>query len=396
MVSTSDEAPSSESSELCLAHPTSNELVAISMGTAAMWKDALSLPAFLEEYQVMATAPLARGDGMTTWVLVDKNTVPGQRQIFSSCESYRKRALRSDTEGIVVEVIIHGIASVFCASEYRGRGYPKRMMRELSTKLFTWHTTGKQCVGSILYSDIGKSYYAGLGWKCDPSNTHIELRPLHHTKSPLARPVLVTHLPDLCKRDEALIRTQMACPTQDSRPRVSIVPDLDHIGWHLAKEEFACNYLFGKTPHSMGAIAGSPGNQVWALWTHRYYDHPDVEKPNNVLYILRLVMEADETITHSRRGSAMLNDKEHDTEQILHLEAVLQAAQTEALTWKLDTIQLWNPSPLVIHILEEIGMHYEVVEREKESIASGLWYDEHGGISDLAPLWLNNEHYAWC
>jgi hypothetical protein len=388
--------PSSESSELCLAHPTCDELIAISMGTAAMWKDALSLPAYLEESQFTATTPISKDGGITTWVLVDKNKVPGQREIFSSCESYRKRALRSDAEGTAVEVIVHGIASVFCASEHRGRGYPKRMMRELSAKLFTWQTTEKQCVGSILYSDIGKRYYAELGWESNSSNTHIEFRPLHHTKSPFVRPVLITHLPDLCKRDEALIRTQMACPTQNSRPRVSIMPDLNHMGWHLAKKEFVCRYLFGKVPHAVGAIAGSPGTQVWALWTHRYYDHPDSEKSYNVLYILRLVMEADDTVTHSRSGSGMPEDNENDTEQMQHLKAVLHAAQTEALNWKLGTIKIWHPSPLVIHVLDKLGMQYEVVEREKENIASGLWYDEHGGISDSAPIWLNNEHYAWC
>jgi hypothetical protein len=390
------QAPSSDSSELCLAHPTSDELIAISMGTAAMWKDALSLPVYLEESRFLATAPLARDGGMTTWVLVDKNTVPDKRVIFCSCESYRKRALQSDAEGMVVDIFVHGIASVFCALEYRGRGYPKRMLRELSTKLPTWQTSGKQCIGSILYSDIGKSYYAELGWKCTPSNTHIEFRPLCHTKSPLVRPVLVTHLPDLCKRDEALIRTQMACRTQDSRPRMSISPDFDHVGWHLAKEEFACNYLFGKPPHVIGAIAGPSGSQVWALWTRRYYNHPDAEKPHNALYILRLVMEADGNTTHSRSGSEMPDRNENDTNQVQHLRTVLQAAQTEAFNWKLDTIKLWHPSPLVIQRLDKSGMHYEVVEREKESIASGLWYDEHGGISNSAPLWLNNEHYAWC
>lgn len=41
------------------------------------------------------------------------------------------------------------------------------------------------------------------------------------------------------------------------------------------------------------------------------------------------------------------------------------------------------------------GIEHLVVEREEDSIASGLWYDESGEVG-TAPLWINNERYAWC
>jgi hypothetical protein len=46
--------------------------------------------------------------------------------------------------------------------------------------------------------------------------------------------------------------------------------------------------------------------------------------------------------------------------------------------------------------LTEIDIVHQIVEREEEGIASGLWYDEKGRITDNGPLWLNNEYYAWC
>jgi hypothetical protein len=386
----------SESSSLCLTHPSSDELTTISPNTAAAWKDALSHSIYLEESQFMTTVPLARNGGMTSWILVDKCLPPGQRQILCSCESFRKRALKSSADGNVIDTIVHGIASVFCPIEHRGRGYPKLMIRELATQLHSWQTDTKQCLGSILYSDIGKTYYAELGWKPNKSNTHVELNGLKHSKSPFVYNVGAAELPVLCERDEARLRKMMSIPTEHPCTRVSIIPDLDHIGWHLAKEEFTCNYLFQKIPEVKGAIAGSPGSQVWAIWTHRYYNHPDAEKSHNVLYILRLVMEADETASRLPSDAGKTLDEVKFKEQMQHLKAVLQAAQNEAFEWKLNAVRFWDPTPLVRSMLSHMGIEQEIVEREEESIASGLWYDEQGGVSESAPLWLNNEHYAWC
>lgn len=36
-----------------------------------------------------------------------------------------------------------------------------------------------------------------------------------------------------------------------------------------------------------------------------------------------------------------------------------------------------------------------LVDREKESVASILWFDGEAEIDEEALLWVNNEHYAW-
>jgi hypothetical protein len=194
------------------------------------------------------------------------------------------------------------------------------------------------------------------------------------------------------------MRTRLSAPFKvpGETTCISIIPDLDHFGWHHAKEDIACKRLFRKTPQVKGAIAGTPGSQVWAIWTHRYYNHPYSESPHNVLYILRLVMEADETATRLPSDADKAPNEEIYSEQCLYLKAVLEAAQAEAAAWKLDVVQLWDPTPLVRRMLVDISMSHKVVERQEEGLASGMWYDEHGGISGSAPLWLNNEHYAWC
>ncbi|KAH7074391.1 hypothetical protein BKA63DRAFT_312776, partial [Paraphoma chrysanthemicola] len=393
---TKQDLPDSYGPALRLCHPTLEELRTIWANTASSWKDALTLHDYFEESLFMTAVPLAKDGGMSSWILVEGACSPGKRKILSSCETFRTRAFTSDARGQITEGIVHAIASVFCPMEYRGRKYPQCMMQELAKILPTWQADEKLCIGSILYSDIGKRYYGKLGWHANGSNDHVELRPQRQPQSDLVRDIHVADLPDLCKRDEALIRKEMSIPFPEIKMRISIVPDIDHMGWHLGKEGFACKNLFGKTPQAKGAIAGSPGNQIWALWTHRYYDHPDGENTSNVLYILRLVMERDEAVTYPPPNHIAAHlGVDYDQQKTL-LKAVLQAARNEAAEWKLDMIKLWDPSPLVRAMLAEMELQYNIVERTETSIASGMWYDERGSVSEEAPKWLHNEHYAWC
>ncbi|OJD30433.1 lysine acetyltransferase protein [Diplodia corticola] len=377
-----DGLPESTSPNLHLSHPTPEECVQISTKTSASWKDSLTLPVYLEESKYLATVPLAKNNGLTMWILVDKNLPQNERPILCSCESFRKRSLTSDADGNVEDNMVHGIASVYCPPEYRGRGYGTRHMKEMAKVLYSWQSEQVKCVGSVLYSDIGKTYYANLGWKPNPTNSHVLFQPAKIAKRRIAKEIMEGDLAELCDRDEKMVRKIMATPAKAKR-RLTIVPDLDHMLWHIGKEDFATQFLFGKIAQAKGAIAGPPGRQVWAIWTHRYYNHPDAESPDNVLYILRLVVEGQDS--HA----------EIFEEQVDYLTAVLQTAQAEATDWRLNCVNLWNPTPLVRSMIAQSGIEYSMVEREDDSIASGLWYDENGGVGP-APEWLNNEHYAWC
>jgi hypothetical protein len=246
-----------------------------------------------------------------------------------------------------------------------------------------------------LYSDIGKKFYTKLGWLANAINSHVEIQPNAMAWPSLAIPIMENELGDLCKRDEKMIRLRMSVPTPEVKTRFTIIPTLDHMLWHISKEEFATRHIFNKIPEAKGAIAGPPGSRVWALWTHRYYEQPDTQLSQNVLYILRLVVEIDETATRLSSDAAKRPAHNIYKQQMEYLRATLQAAQTEAQNWKLNVVKLWDPTLLVLDMLAESGLQYEVVERENDSIASLLWYDESGGIDNEAPLWLNNEYYAW-
>ena len=360
-----------------------------------MWADTLPPALYLEEQAHLTTVPLARNGGMTAWILIDTDVPSSQRQILSSCETYRKRALVSRANGKVEEGIVHGVASVFCPDEFRGRGYAGRMLQELSKELRTWQAGGTPCIGSILYSDIGGQFYGRLGWHANITNTHVELKPETGCRSTTSTPIDISRLLELCKSDEALLQKAMAGHSPDNLLRMTIIPDVEHMLWHHAKEEYTCKFLFGEIPHAKGAMAGSSGNQVHAIWTHRYYDRFDADQPHNVLYILRLVIEADPTATRLSSDAHKRPDEQVYHQTLESLTAVLLAAQAEAADWNLDGVQIWDPTPMAKELLHDSGLHHVEVERESEHIASLLWYDDDGAIGRDPPLWVNCEHYAW-
>jgi GNAT superfamily N-acetyltransferase len=186
--------PDAHSPDIHLSHPTDAECLTIWRLSSLAWRDALTLPQYLEESAFLTTVPLAKDGGMTIWILVDKNLPPGQRRILCACESFRKRAFLSTRGGELTETIIHGVASVFTDPAYRGRGYASRLMGELAIALRNWQIEKLKCSGSVLYSDIGKKFYAQSGWHPFPNNSHIEFPPSTNSRDTGARPLLAGDL----------------------------------------------------------------------------------------------------------------------------------------------------------------------------------------------------------
>jgi hypothetical protein len=387
--------PDANSPNLHLTHPTDEEKLETWTLNSASWSGALSQRDYLEREQYLTRAPLARDGGITHWILVDKELLPDRRPILASCETLRKRALVS-RDGTVIDVIAHGIGSVFCNPEFRGRRYASRMMRELGEKLRTWQADkmNMRCAFSVLWSDIGKIYYAGNGWYPFPS-THIEFPAMPSSKKEISATVLQSeNLKELCEKDEALIRQALA-RAQDGKIHTCIIPDNEHMGWHHVREDFICGKIFGKQPKIRGAIVGQPGHRIWAIWTRSFYG-PFAAASGNTLHILRLVIEDEVSgcSFSSNTGGPM-----YDGVQLLakahELKAVLEIAQAEASEWRLLHVELWNPTPLVQTLIEKTGLLHSSVEREKESIPSLMWYGEGNGKVD-EPEWFGNEKYGWC
>lgn len=158
IIQSPENLPLSTSVSLALVHPTEAEKRATWLLNGQIWRGALSLPAYLRREEFLGNQPLTRNGGLSFWVLVDSSTPPSNpRRILASCETIRKRALIAKPGRRVEEVVSHGIGSVFCDPQFRGRGYAERMMRELGQILDTSRHEADMTIGfTVLFSDIGK------------------------------------------------------------------------------------------------------------------------------------------------------------------------------------------------------------------------------------------------
>ncbi|WYZ45968.1 hypothetical protein EsH8_IX_000193 [Colletotrichum jinshuiense] len=377
---------STHETELVLTQPTPTERVGTYTSTYDSWGTALELEEYLRREEYMTTVPVSRNGGITQWILTDPSQPPDNRPILSSCESIRKNLLVAKPDGTVVDAITHAIGSVFTVPAHRGNGYASIMMNMMGPRLARWQ--GKEMAKgetwgdikdgevacSMLFSDIGKKFYAKHGWHPYES-THLSFPPQAASgeeESLKAVPLGYHELAELCAVDERLLRSRLA--KKGNKTRVALLPDLDAMLWHLMREDYMTKHIFGKTPTVRGGVIGKLGSRVWAVWTRGYYG--GLKKPEgNTMHILRLVVE-DET-----------SSDEYVQEAI---EALLRLARAEAAEWKVNNVELWNPEPRIRGLIEKAGIPHEFVERETDSIASLMWYGE-GEIE-----WVLNEKFGWC
>jgi hypothetical protein len=274
-------------------------------------------------------------------------------------------------------------------------GYATQMLKLLGPALATHQKDIAECPFSVLYSDIGKKYYANLGWKVFPSshlslpaiapsapNGHNEANGTDNSNS-TATPLTQEDFPDLLKQDLKLLTTQVKeTALSTKKPALAIIPDLQTIEWHHLRQTFMISKLFPNraTPTINGAIShGPPGSRIWIIFSRVFYGPLADEKAGNKFYVLRLVVE----------------DERVSDENAEKLAAVLKVAQKEAGEWELKSVAVWNVSAVVKELLGRTGMQWEVVEREEDSIASLMWYGEgEGGPEEVE--WVANEKFAWC
>ncbi|KAK1836875.1 hypothetical protein QBC39DRAFT_337530 [Podospora conica] len=251
------------------------------------------------------------------------------------------------------------------------------MMRELGGVLKTWQGGG---VCSVLYSDIGKRFYAREGWRVFEAR-HVAFPPAGDERKGDgdggARTIGYHELAELCDVDERLLRREMEGRGREGRTCVALLPDLEQLLWHLMREDYMTKHIFGRTPAVKGAVFGEPGKRVWAVWTRGYYGGLE-SRQGNTLHILRVVME-DEGLPEEYL--------------VQGFREVIGIAQAEAAEWLSQDVQLWNPSAKLGRIIKASGLDCEYVDRETESIPSLMWYGE-GETTDVE--WIANEKYGWC
>ncbi|KAJ5636417.1 uncharacterized protein N7484_009730 [Penicillium longicatenatum] len=387
MIAANVSLPPGDSPDLILVAATPEERITSIKLNSVAWKGPLDIETYIERENHLFAQNLTR-DGLTCWILVDKSEPEGDRTILSSCETYKKKALLAHG-GSVEDVSTHGIGSVYCRPEFRGKGYAKRMFEELSEKIDTWKMEGEargKALFTILFSDIGKSFYAQFGWKPFLSS-HMALPPADEGQSNQNGNALATR--DLYAEDveksicnksvTAKLRDQLRDASQKTAgSKIAIIPDFDHFVWHWAREEFFSKNLL---PHRSPPIIKGAGNdeaRVYCAWNRNFGEEPE----DNVLYILRWVYDDPQSA-------------EEEQTLVRAMAAILRRAQREAHEWNMHAVEFWNPTPLLQKAVKMVDSDAQVVHREKSSISSLRWTGAQQGLGDDVE-WFLNEKYTWC
>lgn len=280
------------------------------------------------------------------------------------------------------------------------------MMRELGKNLETHQqSAGKTAAFTVLYSDIGKQFYAREGWKAFPSG-HISLLPTRKRSNrdtgevngdgmnSGVRDLVAEDLKELCEVDEKLLRERIRrFKAGETKARVALIPDADTMQWHHAREEFAAKELLGRAVDVKGAIVeAGEGKRVWAIWTRTFAEKAE----NSTLHILRMVVEGEKKF-EAEVGTEEEMGRMEDLEEsnVSAAAAVLRAAQREAGRWPMHAVEVWNPSHTILAAARTIQPDAKFVERESQSITSLMWYGDVTG-DDNGVEWVGNEKYGWC
>lgn len=381
--------PSKDSPDIHLVEATHEEIDALQHANSDEWKGALNLEQYLRREEHLSQQELTKDGGLITWVLVHQQDANGPRQVLCSCETIRKKALAAK-DGKVEDVWCHGVCSVFCPPEFRGKGYAGRMIAELGRTLERLQVKdNKTALFSVLYSDIGKKFYAARDWQVFPSSgIPLPANPSLGSLPTAVRLLKSGDLAELCELDETILRNRLA--NSQGGYTVAVIPDILHLSWHHAREDFVAQELYNKRPDIKGAIIGEQGRRVWIYWT-RVWASPTESSPST-LHILRLAFE-DETWSDYDAASSDTVAIVKNSEIVRQIATLLAVAQFVASEWQMEEVLLWNPSSATLAAALSIDPKAAIAHREEESITSLRWFGE-GSWKDVK--WEANEKYAWC
>lgn len=382
--------PPGDSPDIVLVPSTPEERIASIKLNSIAWKGPLDVQTYIARENHLFQQRLTR-DGLTCWILVDRRQPEGKREILSSCETYKKRALLA-YGGQLEDVPTHAVGSVYCRPEFRGQGYARRMLEELTGKLDTWKMENERrgrSLFTVLFSDIGKKFYAQFGWKPFLSS-HISLPPIsreEYSKQlpganlPTARALFAEDVRN-CVCDDQMLEKQRELlreiSVKSSGAKIAINPDYDHFLWHWAREEFYANKLHSYRDPPVIKGAGEDKSKVYCVWNRNFGETPE----ENTLFILRWVYDEPSTPTESQTT-------------VEAMAAILRRAQLEAQEWNMATVEFWNPTPLMQKAVTMLDPSAEVVHREKSSVASLRWTGAEQGLGNDVE-WVWNEKYTWC
>lgn len=339
------------------------------------WAAPMDIDDYINREGCLSEQSLTKDGRCIYWILAHKDD---GTHVVASCESTKKTVFvagkGTGVNGGFVEATGYAIASVYTNPKYRRMGMAAYMLRKLQEHM----DVESEC--SVLYSDIGKIYYANLGWKAFPSDQatiHLHAEKFSLPPNPKTRYLTIDELEPLCEKDVAAMKARFTKLASDhTKTHVAFAPDYAQISWQLAREQFMTSVLFNRQIERRGAITTSGCSWV-------YWDHDWREKK---LKILRIVM----LDAHPETGGTVSEE-----EKVWDVVKLLQAAATEAAEWGLKKVLVWNPDATTTRGIKGFHNFHEDVdvifdERKDTSIPSLRW---NGGRSTADTIWEDN-HYC--
>lgn len=221
---------------------------------------------------------------------------------------------------------------------------------------------------------------------------------------PKTTPLQAAAIPALCALDEQYLEEHLAnFSTSNAHTRVALIPDAHTIQWLHAREEFVASETLHRDPLVKGAIVSTDGEasgkRVWCIWTRTFGS----KKSENVLHILRLVIEGKSDVVFSgdadTNGTEPADVAQASKEAVRKAAAVLRAAQFEAAEWEMGSVEIWNPTLLVMEAAKMLapGGNVDLVDRQMSSVCCLMWYgDDEGQGVEGGVEWVGNEKFGWC
>lgn len=301
----------------------------------------------------------------------DAGLEPGEHPIVCHCESHRFDCVLRLRSGETRRGFSHHIASVFTLPAFRKQGLATYFLTQVAVRMAEL----EDAVVSILYSDIGPTYYDRLGWRLYPST--MATLDLGDPKNADALAVeaasertqeklfLDDMLDEFLAADNERLVKQLSEEEYTGQDAFVVLPTRDSIQWQFCVGVHFANVRgYDEAPSQCGVRL--PESDAFVIWCHNLKE--------STLYVVR-----------ARLGS---------NPEIAHL--LLVAALQEAQKFKLSKVAVWNPPELLLShdLLQDLRVTH--AEREDSLSSAMVLCQPHvENVSTLPAVWLANEKYAW-
>lgn len=300
----------------------------------------------------------------------DSDIIAGKHLIVCHCESHMfECAFRPKNGTALVRGYSHHIGSVFTLPAFRRRGLGSFFLKEIAKRL----EKKSQAIASVLYSDIGPTFYDRLGWRVYRSTMAIIKVDTSQNVTQLGDGVkgiklfLDDALDTFLERDNNRLMTEIMSSSYKGQAVYASLPTRNSIEWQFCLGViYAEIRAFPVIPTQCGRVFR---DDAFVLWCHNIKE--------STLYIV-----------HSR-----FPDTEDECSVALTVE-LLCAATAEARRFGLSDVVIWDPPKILSSSEVTNQLDIDVVDRD-DSLSSLMIFPVVGFTNASSVAWLNNEKHAW-